>query len=170
MSAEARLKQLGIVLPERSRPRSPTTCRSASPATCSSRGAGAARRQGWADDRQGRHRGVGDEGYKRARRVGLGLLSAIRLALGSLDRVETVIVKMLGMVNAAPDFKDQPKVINGCSTCSSRCSARPASIALGGRHGLAAERDVGRDRRHHAGEVTHRRESLPRSWGRDHSA
>ena len=55
-----------------------------------------------------------DEAYKRARRVGLGLLAATRQALGSLDRVETVI-KMLGMVNAVPDFKDQPKVINGCS-------------------------------------------------------
>ena len=55
-----------------------------------------------------------DEAYQRARRVGLGLLAATRQALGSLDRVETV-VKMLGMVNAVPDFKDQPKVINGCS-------------------------------------------------------
>jgi enamine deaminase RidA (YjgF/YER057c/UK114 family) len=55
-----------------------------------------------------------EEAYQRARRVGLGLLAATRQALGSLDRVEAVI-KMLGMVNAVPDFKDQPKVINGCS-------------------------------------------------------
>ena len=34
--------------------------------------------------------------------------------LGSLDRV-TRIVKVLGMVNSAPDFIDHPKVINGCS-------------------------------------------------------
>ena len=34
--------------------------------------------------------------------------------LGSLDRV-TRIVKVLGMVNSAPDFTDHPKVINGCS-------------------------------------------------------
>ena len=33
---------------------------------------------------------------------------------GDLDRVEDVI-KVLGMVNAAPDFEDHPKVINGCS-------------------------------------------------------
>ena len=32
----------------------------------------------------------------------------------SLDHVEAV-VKLLGMVNAEPDFKDHPKVINGCS-------------------------------------------------------
>jgi enamine deaminase RidA (YjgF/YER057c/UK114 family) len=46
--------------------------------------------------------------------VGLGLLAATRQALGSLDRVDFA-VKLLGMVNAVPDFKEQPKVINGCS-------------------------------------------------------
>ncbi len=55
-----------------------------------------------------------DEGYRRARRVGLGLLAAMRDALGSLDRVDFVI-KLLGMVNAVPDFNDSPKVIDGCS-------------------------------------------------------
>jgi enamine deaminase RidA (YjgF/YER057c/UK114 family) len=55
-----------------------------------------------------------EEGYRRARRVGLGLLAAMRDALGSLDRVDFV-VKLLGMVNAVPDFNDSPKVINVCS-------------------------------------------------------
>jgi enamine deaminase RidA (YjgF/YER057c/UK114 family) len=55
-----------------------------------------------------------DEGYRRARVVGLGLLSAMHDALGSLDRVD-YIVKLLGMVNAVPEFNDSPKVINGCS-------------------------------------------------------
>src|SRR5262249_50862161 len=55
-----------------------------------------------------------EEGYKRARLIGLGLLAAPRDALGSLDGVEAVL-KVLGMVNAVPDFKDHPKVINGCS-------------------------------------------------------
>jgi len=55
-----------------------------------------------------------EEGYRRARLVGLGLLATMRDALGSLDRVD-FIVKLLGMVNAAPDFNDSPKVINGCS-------------------------------------------------------
>lgn len=54
------------------------------------------------------------EAQRRARLVGLGLLAAAREALGSLDRVEAV-VKLLGMVNAHPDFTDQPQVINGCS-------------------------------------------------------
>ncbi len=34
--------------------------------------------------------------------------------LGDLDRVKGII-KVLGMVNAVPTFRDQPKVINGCS-------------------------------------------------------
>jgi enamine deaminase RidA (YjgF/YER057c/UK114 family) len=55
-----------------------------------------------------------EEGYRRARLVGLGLLAAMRDALGSLDGVDYV-VKLLGMVNATPDFNDSPKVINGCS-------------------------------------------------------
>ena len=38
----------------------------------------------------------------------------MRDALGSLDRVD-YIVKLLGMVNAVPNFNDSPKVINGCS-------------------------------------------------------
>ena len=42
------------------------------------------------------------------------MLATIRQALGSLDHVAG-IVKLLGMVNAEPDFRDHPKVINGCS-------------------------------------------------------
>jgi enamine deaminase RidA (YjgF/YER057c/UK114 family) len=55
-----------------------------------------------------------EEGYRRARLIGLGLLSVARETLGALDRVEEV-VKVFGMVNAAPSFLDHPKVIDGCS-------------------------------------------------------
>lgn len=55
-----------------------------------------------------------DEAHARARRVGLQLLAVTRMALGTLDRVEAV-VKLLGMVNAAPGFTEHPSVINGCS-------------------------------------------------------
>ena len=54
------------------------------------------------------------QGYKFARSVGLDLLAVMRSELGTLDRVQRV-VKVLGMVNAVPEFGDQPKVINGCS-------------------------------------------------------
>jgi enamine deaminase RidA (YjgF/YER057c/UK114 family) len=49
-----------------------------------------------------------------ARLTGLNLLSAASAALGGLGRVRGV-VKLLGMVNAGPDFRDHPKVIDGCS-------------------------------------------------------
>jgi enamine deaminase RidA (YjgF/YER057c/UK114 family) len=55
-----------------------------------------------------------EQGYAHARSVGLDLLAVMRSELGSLDRVKRV-VKLLGMVNAVPEFEDHPKVINGCS-------------------------------------------------------
>jgi enamine deaminase RidA (YjgF/YER057c/UK114 family) len=55
-----------------------------------------------------------EQGYQAARSIGLNLLATTRATLGSLDRVKRV-VKVLGMVNSAPGFTDQPKVINGFS-------------------------------------------------------
>ncbi|MGA7413778.1 MAG: RidA family protein [Bryobacteraceae bacterium] len=55
-----------------------------------------------------------EEAYQDARLVGIQLLAAAKDALGDLGRVKRV-VKLLGMVNAAPDFKQHPQVINGCS-------------------------------------------------------
>lgn len=55
------------------------------------------------------------EGGKRAaRQVGLAILATLRAELGSLNRVKR-LVKTLGMVNATPDFRDHPQVINGFS-------------------------------------------------------
>ncbi len=55
-----------------------------------------------------------EEAYAAARACGLQLLATARAALGSLDRI-TKTVKVLGMVNAIPEFGQQPQVINGCS-------------------------------------------------------
>jgi enamine deaminase RidA (YjgF/YER057c/UK114 family) len=55
-----------------------------------------------------------EEGARAARQVGLAILATLRAELGSLDRVARV-VKVLGMVNSAPDFLEHPRVINGCS-------------------------------------------------------
>jgi len=54
------------------------------------------------------------QAYQHARSVGLDLLAVMRQELGSLDKVKRV-VKVLGMVNAVPEFADHPQVINGCS-------------------------------------------------------
>ncbi len=53
-------------------------------------------------------------GHAAARQTGLAILATLRAHFGSLDRVKRVI-KLLGMVNSAPDFYEHPKVINGCS-------------------------------------------------------
>jgi enamine deaminase RidA (YjgF/YER057c/UK114 family) len=55
-----------------------------------------------------------EQGYQVARSVGLQILATAQAALGSLDRI-THAVKILGMVNSAPDFENHPAVMNGCS-------------------------------------------------------
>jgi len=55
-----------------------------------------------------------EEAYQAARSVGLQILATAQEALGSLDRISRT-VKVLGMVNSAPNFEGHPKVINGCS-------------------------------------------------------
>jgi enamine deaminase RidA (YjgF/YER057c/UK114 family) len=55
-----------------------------------------------------------EEGRDQARLVGLLVLATMRAHLGSLDRVAR-LVRTFGMVNATPDFDQQPQVINGFS-------------------------------------------------------
>jgi len=55
-----------------------------------------------------------EEGYEAARLTGINQLAVLKAMLGDLNRVKRV-VKVLGMVNASPDFTDHPKVINGYS-------------------------------------------------------
>lgn len=54
------------------------------------------------------------DGYEAARLTGINQLAVLKEMLGDLDRVVR-IVKVLGMVNSAPDFVEQPAVINGFS-------------------------------------------------------
>jgi len=55
-----------------------------------------------------------EAGKAAARQTGLAILATLRSHLGTLDRVVRVI-KVLGMVNCTPEFRDHPAVINGCS-------------------------------------------------------
>ncbi len=55
-----------------------------------------------------------EEAKLAARQVGLAILATLKDNLGSLDKVKRVI-KVLGMVNAIPEFGRHPFVINGCS-------------------------------------------------------
>lgn len=55
-----------------------------------------------------------EEAYEGARQTAINQLSVLKVMLGDLKRVKR-IVKVLGMVNCAPDFVEQPSVINGFS-------------------------------------------------------
>jgi len=55
-----------------------------------------------------------EEGYEAARMAGINQLAVLKSELGNLNKVVR-IVKVNGMVNAMPDFKDQSKVVNGYS-------------------------------------------------------
>lgn len=55
-----------------------------------------------------------EEGYEAARLTGTHLLAALKSEIKDLNKVKR-IVKVLGMVNASPDFSEHPKVVNGFS-------------------------------------------------------
>jgi enamine deaminase RidA (YjgF/YER057c/UK114 family) len=55
-----------------------------------------------------------EAGYEAARRTGINVLRSLREQFGTLDAVKR-LVKTTGFVNATPDFKDHPAVINGFS-------------------------------------------------------
>jgi len=73
------------------------------------------------------------QGYDAARLCGLNMLANMRSALGSLDKVDTIL-KVLGMVRGTPEFGEQPEVINGCTDLFVEVfgdAGRPARSAVG---------------------------------------
>ena len=55
-----------------------------------------------------------ETGQQAARLCALNLVAQLKAAIGDLDKV-TRVVKLNAFVNSAPDFTDQPKVVNGAS-------------------------------------------------------
>lgn len=55
-----------------------------------------------------------EQGYEAARYAALTSLAAVKYALGDLDRVQQA-VQLIGFVNSAPGFGQQPRVINGAT-------------------------------------------------------
>lgn len=55
-----------------------------------------------------------EEGYEAARLVGVAQLSVLKHHLKDLNKVKRIL-KVTGMVNATPEFTNQPEVINGFS-------------------------------------------------------
>ena len=113
MSIEARLQQLGIVLPEAAAP-----VASYVPAVVHGGFAHVSGQLPFIDGKLVTGR-LGEDvsleaGIDAARACGLMILAQLKAALVPLDKVERV-VKLGGFVNSTPDFTDQPKVINGAS-------------------------------------------------------
>ena len=114
MSAEQRVKELGLVLPPPPKSAGNYVAGVQTGNLLFLSGCGPQRADGsYVLGKLGAELDVA-AGYDAARVAGLAMLARIRLVVGSLDRVSR-IVKVLGMVNAAPDFTQQPKVINGFS-------------------------------------------------------
>ena len=115
MGAETRIKDLGISLPQPAKPVGNYIpgVRVGNLLYLSGHGPVRVDGQPTARGKVGRDLST-EEAYKVAREVGINLLGSARVILGSLDKVKR-IVKVLGMVNSADGFGDQPKVINGFS-------------------------------------------------------
>lgn len=114
MSAEARLKQLGIILPDLPTPKGTYVPGTIHNGVMYLSGQGPILENGDLACGIVGHDFTLEQANGHARRTGLVLLSAACSILDSLDRVERVL-NVFGMVNAAADFTEHPKVINGCS-------------------------------------------------------
>jgi enamine deaminase RidA (YjgF/YER057c/UK114 family) len=115
MTAESRLAELGIVLPEVLMPR-PTIVaarRTADLVFVSGRGPGPKPDGGSWTGKVGADLDL-DEARSAARSVALNLLAAVRAELGTLDAV-TACLKVSGIVNVAPGFTRIGDVVDGCS-------------------------------------------------------
>lgn len=114
MSAEAKIKELGIELPPAPKPVGLYKPMLLVGNLAYLSGHGPLNSDGTL------HKGrVGDDltleqGQAAARQTGLALLSTLKANLGSLDRVVR-LVKLLGLVRCSEAFDQQPAVINGCS-------------------------------------------------------
>jgi enamine deaminase RidA (YjgF/YER057c/UK114 family) len=82
-----------------------------------------------------------EQGYQAARLTALSILASLKRELGDLDRV-TAWLRVFGMVNSAPGFRQQPAVINGFSDLivdlygekagsHARCAVGMAELPLG---------------------------------------
>jgi len=114
MSAESRMKELNLVLPPAPKPVAVYKTLAVVSGLAYASGHGPLRADGsLITGRVGLDLDLA-AGKAAARQTGLAILATLREALGTLDRVERV-VKILGMVNCTPDFREHPQVINGCS-------------------------------------------------------
>jgi enamine deaminase RidA (YjgF/YER057c/UK114 family) len=142
MKIEARLDELGIILPEPTKV--PATFRQTFPFVrvhenrAYVSGHGPTNSDGSLTTKLGK---VGaevsqDEAYKSARQTGLAIIASLKQELADLDRVEKWL-RVFGMVNSAPGFRNQPAVINGFSDLIIEVWGKEAGIHARSAVGLA---------------------------------
>jgi len=113
-SPEQNLKSLGIILPKQSSPLANYVNYVRTGNLIYFSGTGPAiEDQGYVKGKLGKDLTI-DQGREAARITGINMIANLKNAIGDLNKVKR-IVKVLGMVNSAENFTDQPKVINGFS-------------------------------------------------------
>ncbi|MBI4639971.1 MAG: RidA family protein [Candidatus Tectomicrobia bacterium] len=133
MSIEAKLKEMGLELPQPGRPVANYIPAVLTNGLLFISGHGPRRSDGTSiTGKVGQDLTV-EQAYEAARLVTLGCLASAKSVLGNLDRVKRV-VKLLGMVNCTETFTQQPQVINGASDLL---------VALLGENGRHARSAVG---------------------------
>ncbi len=78
-----------------------------------------------------------EAGYEAARRTALAMLATLRQHFGNLDSIRR-IVKTTGLVNATPDFKDHPAVVNGFSELMRDVFGEEAGIGARSAYGVGS--------------------------------
>ncbi len=114
VDAEAKLKELGITLPEPPKPVANyvNAVRTGNLIFLAGKGPRSANGNEIIG-KLGREISI-EQGYEAARLTAINQLAVLKAELGDLNKVKR-IVKVLGMVNCDPSFVEQPAVINGFS-------------------------------------------------------
>ena len=114
MSAEQKIKELGIVLPSDSPPAANYANAVRSGNLMFLAGKGPLPENGKLPKGRLGEAFTVEDGYRFARSAAINLLAVMRTELGSLDQVAR-IVEVQGFINATPAFEEHAKVLDGCS-------------------------------------------------------
>ena len=82
-----------------------------------------------------------EQGYEAARITGINHLATLKAELGDLKRVKR-IVKVLGMVNATPEFEEHPYVINGFSELMAEVFGEENGIGVRSAVGMSLPQNI----------------------------
>ena len=114
MSIEARLAELGVILPDAPAPAANYVPWVRTGNLLFVSGQIAANADGFITGKLGENM-TAEDGAIAAKACAISLLAQLKAGCdGDIERLVRV-VKLVGFVNSTPDFDDQPKVINGCS-------------------------------------------------------